>query len=85
MSLLNYAFPHFRFTFYLGENATTSVLAPCIDHSVLNWSSERISTHAFMTFLTDTSKGGETVLMDYLQSNNKIDAHVVRDDIQPVR
>lgn len=85
ISPLYHVFPHVRFISYLGENATTSLLAPHIDHPVLDRSSDRISTHTFILYLTDVSKGGETVLMDHLPSNNKIDERVVRYDVQPVR
>lgn len=85
MSPLSHVFSHVRFISYLGENATTSFLAPHIDHPVLDRSSNSISTHTFILYLTDVSKGGETVLMDHLPLNNKIDERVVRYDVQPVR
>lgn len=61
-------FPHVRFISYLGENSTTSFLAPHKDFPVLDRSNGRTSTHTFILYLTTVAQGGETVLLDYLPS-----------------
>jgi len=81
----NHVFSHVRFISYLGDTATTSLLRPHIDHPVLDRFSGRTSTHTFILYLMDVTKGGETVLLDYLPANNEIGEGVVRYSVQPVR
>mmetsp|Transcript_27580 Transcript_27580/g.58914 ORF Transcript_27580/g.58914 Transcript_27580/m.58914 type:complete len:506 (+) Transcript_27580:67-1584(+) len=65
-----HVFSHFRFVSYIGENATTSFLAPHKDLPVLDRSSGHTSTHTFILYLTTVAQGGETVLLDHLPANN---------------
>ena len=75
LSTQHHVFSHFRFISYLGENATTSFLAPHRDFPVLDRSTGRMSTHTFILYLTTVDRGGETVLLDHLPSAKKIGGH----------
>ena len=90
--ILQHVFSHVRFISYLGEDDTTSFLAPHIDHPVLDRSSGRMSTHTFILYLTTVETGGETVLLDHLPANNHqnnssrlCDDSIVQYGVKPVR
>mmetsp|Transcript_18553 Transcript_18553/g.27158 ORF Transcript_18553/g.27158 Transcript_18553/m.27158 type:complete len:493 (+) Transcript_18553:34-1512(+) len=82
----HHVFSRFRFISYLGENATTSFLAPHTDLPVLDRSNDRTSTHTFILYLTTVDRGGETVLLDHLPSSSEknVSGSIIRCAVKPV-
>ena len=89
-----HVFSHVRFISYLGEDATTSFLAPHKDFPVLDRSNGRTSTHTFILYLTTVAQGGETVLLDHLPAaaknghqndNSRLLDSNIRHAVKPVR
>ena len=68
---------YMRFLYY-SEQGT--VLGPHVDLSRIDQSSGKHSTHTFILYLTDCSKGGETVLLDHTHGEGR---HMVRANVSP--